>query len=97
MSVLPARVSPVSFSPRAIERMDARKSKVQSWYLDVSMLKNYYTGGGGRGYLSHRADQHGLRAPRSARDHRRRRSRSSESPDIARCTCCCVRVWKNWV
>jgi alanine-glyoxylate transaminase/serine-glyoxylate transaminase/serine-pyruvate transaminase len=30
--------------------MDARKTKVQSWYLDVSMLKNYYTGGGGRAY-----------------------------------------------
>ncbi|MCA9180701.1 MAG: alanine--glyoxylate aminotransferase family protein, partial [Planctomycetales bacterium] len=42
--------SPVSFSPRAIEKMDARKTKVQSWYLDVSMLKNYYTGGGGRAY-----------------------------------------------
>ncbi len=41
----PPGLSPVSFSPRALETMDARKSKVQSWYLDVSMLKNYYTGG----------------------------------------------------
>jgi len=46
----PPGLSPVSFSPRAIEKMDARKTKVQSWYLDVSMLKNYYTGGGGRAY-----------------------------------------------
>ncbi|MGI9470432.1 MAG: pyridoxal-phosphate-dependent aminotransferase family protein [Rubripirellula sp.] len=46
----PPGLSPVSFSPRAIEKMEARKSKVQSWYLDVSMLKNYYTGGGGRAY-----------------------------------------------
>ncbi|MBD14365.1 MAG: alanine--glyoxylate aminotransferase [Planctomycetaceae bacterium] len=46
----PPGLSPVSFSPRAIEKMDARKSKVQSWYLDVSMLKNYYTGGTGRAY-----------------------------------------------
>jgi alanine-glyoxylate transaminase/serine-glyoxylate transaminase/serine-pyruvate transaminase len=46
----PPGLSPVSFSDRAIERMDARKTKVQSWYLDVSMLKNYYTGGGGRAY-----------------------------------------------
>jgi alanine-glyoxylate transaminase/serine-glyoxylate transaminase/serine-pyruvate transaminase len=29
--------------------MDARKTKVQSWYLDVSMLRKYYTGGGGGG------------------------------------------------
>ena len=46
----PPGLSPVSFSPRAIEKMEARQSKVQSWYLDVSMLKNYYTGGGGRAY-----------------------------------------------
>jgi alanine-glyoxylate transaminase / serine-glyoxylate transaminase / serine-pyruvate transaminase len=46
----PPGLSPVSFSARAIERMDARKTKVQSWYLDVSMLKNYYLGAGGRAY-----------------------------------------------
>ncbi|QDV23549.1 pyridoxal-phosphate-dependent aminotransferase family protein [Aureliella helgolandensis] len=46
----PPGLSPVSFSPLALEKMDARKTKVQSWYLDVSMLKNYYTGGGGRAY-----------------------------------------------
>lgn len=46
----PPGLSPVSFSERAMEAMDARKTKVQSWYLDVSMLRNYYTGGGGRAY-----------------------------------------------
>ncbi len=46
----PPGLSPVSFSDRAIARIDARKTKVQSWYLDVSMLKNYYTGDGGRAY-----------------------------------------------
>jgi alanine-glyoxylate transaminase/serine-glyoxylate transaminase/serine-pyruvate transaminase len=33
--------------------MDARKTKVQSWYLDVSMLRKYYTGGGGAGRVYH--------------------------------------------
>jgi alanine-glyoxylate transaminase/serine-glyoxylate transaminase/serine-pyruvate transaminase len=51
----PPGLSPVSFSPRAIEVMEARKSKVQSWYLDVSMLKNYYTGGGGGRAYHHTA------------------------------------------
>ena len=46
----PPGLSPVSFSPRRIEKMEARKTKVQSWYLDVSMLKNYYLGEGGRAY-----------------------------------------------
>ncbi|MDB4537954.1 alanine--glyoxylate aminotransferase family protein, partial [Akkermansiaceae bacterium] len=48
----PPGLSPVSFSDRALEVMDARKTKVQSWYLDVSMLRNYYLGNaeGGRAY-----------------------------------------------
>ncbi len=46
----PPGLAPVSFSPRALEVMEQRKTKVQSWYLDVSMLRNYYTGGGGRAY-----------------------------------------------
>lgn len=42
----PPGLSPVSFGERALAAMDARKTKVQSWYLDVSMLRKYYTGGG---------------------------------------------------
>jgi alanine-glyoxylate transaminase / serine-glyoxylate transaminase / serine-pyruvate transaminase len=38
----PPGLSPVTFSPRALARMDARKSKVQSWYLDLSMIRNYW-------------------------------------------------------
>jgi len=49
----PPGLSPVSFSERALARMDARKSKPQSWYLDVSMLRKYYTGGGGGGRVYH--------------------------------------------
>ncbi len=46
----PPGLSPVSFSAAALDAMAARKTKVQSWYLDVSMLRNYYTGSGGRAY-----------------------------------------------
>ena len=48
----PPGLSPVSFSDAAIDVMNARKTPVQSWYFDVSMLKNYYLsqGGGGRAY-----------------------------------------------
>jgi alanine-glyoxylate transaminase/serine-glyoxylate transaminase/serine-pyruvate transaminase len=35
--------------------MDARKTKVQSWYLDVSMLRKYYSGGGGGRVYHHTA------------------------------------------
>lgn len=38
----PPGLSPVSFSPRAMEVVLGRKTKVQSWYLDVSMLANYW-------------------------------------------------------
>jgi alanine-glyoxylate transaminase / serine-glyoxylate transaminase / serine-pyruvate transaminase len=38
----PPGLSPVTFSARAMERLAARKTKVQSWYLDLSMIKNYW-------------------------------------------------------
>jgi alanine-glyoxylate transaminase/serine-glyoxylate transaminase/serine-pyruvate transaminase len=50
---LPARPVARSFGERALAKMDACKTKVQSWYLDVSMLRKYYTGGGGGGRVYH--------------------------------------------
>ena len=38
----PPGLSPVSFGPRAMEIIQNRTHKVQSWYLDVSMLANYW-------------------------------------------------------
>ncbi len=38
----PPGLSPVSFSARAMEVILGRKRKVQSWYLDASMLANYW-------------------------------------------------------
>lgn len=40
----PPGLSPVSFSPRAVEVMEKRKTKVQSWYLDLSMVRKYWSG-----------------------------------------------------
>lgn len=37
-------LSPVSFSERAVKALDDRKTKVQSWFLDLSMVKNYWQG-----------------------------------------------------
>jgi alanine-glyoxylate transaminase/serine-glyoxylate transaminase/serine-pyruvate transaminase len=44
----PPGLSPVSFSDRALERVRSREHKVQSWYLDVTLLGSYY--GGDRAY-----------------------------------------------
>ena len=38
----PPGLAPVSFSAAAVDRLSARKTKVQSWYLDMSMLKSYW-------------------------------------------------------
>jgi alanine-glyoxylate transaminase / serine-glyoxylate transaminase / serine-pyruvate transaminase len=51
----PPGLAPVSFGERAIARMDARKSKPQSWYLDVSMLRKYYLEGEGARVYHHTA------------------------------------------
>jgi alanine-glyoxylate transaminase / serine-glyoxylate transaminase / serine-pyruvate transaminase len=38
----PPGLAPVTLSPRAVEKLAARKSKVQSWYLDLNMLRQYW-------------------------------------------------------
>src|SRR5205814_3398235 len=38
----PPGLSPVSFSQRALDAIKARKTKVQSWYLDMSMVERYW-------------------------------------------------------
>jgi len=38
----PPGLAPVSFSRRALEVLDARREKVSSWYLDMSMVKKYW-------------------------------------------------------
>lgn len=38
----PPGLAPVSFNQRAIDVILGRKNKVQSWYLDVSMLASYW-------------------------------------------------------
>jgi len=40
----PPGLSPVSFSDRAVAALDARQTKVQSWFLDLSLVKNYWAG-----------------------------------------------------
>ncbi|NCO39868.1 MAG: alanine--glyoxylate aminotransferase [Armatimonadetes bacterium CG_4_10_14_3_um_filter_66_18] len=38
----PPGLSPVTFSPAAVAAMDARQTKVQSWYLDMSLVRQYW-------------------------------------------------------
>jgi alanine-glyoxylate transaminase/serine-glyoxylate transaminase/serine-pyruvate transaminase len=39
----PPGLSPVSFSQAALDAMDRRKTKVRSWYLDMSLIRNYWS------------------------------------------------------
>jgi alanine-glyoxylate transaminase/serine-glyoxylate transaminase/serine-pyruvate transaminase len=38
----PPGLSPVSLSPRATEALARRKTKVQSWYLDLTLIQHYW-------------------------------------------------------
>ncbi len=40
----PPGLSPVSFSDRAVEKLTNRKTKVPNWYLDLSMITQYWSG-----------------------------------------------------
>jgi alanine-glyoxylate transaminase/serine-glyoxylate transaminase/serine-pyruvate transaminase len=38
----PPGLSPVTFNEAALDRIRSRKSKVQSWYLDITMVERYW-------------------------------------------------------
>jgi len=40
----PPGLAPISFSDRAVEAVKARKTKVPNWYLDLTMIINYWEG-----------------------------------------------------
>jgi alanine-glyoxylate transaminase/serine-glyoxylate transaminase/serine-pyruvate transaminase len=44
----PPGLSPISLSPAALKTLESRKTPVVSWYLDMSMVRNYW--GGDRKY-----------------------------------------------
>jgi alanine-glyoxylate transaminase / serine-glyoxylate transaminase / serine-pyruvate transaminase len=44
----PPGMSPVTFSDRALDALNSRKTKVQSWYLDLTTVQKYW--GGDRAY-----------------------------------------------
>ncbi|HTT71948.1 MAG TPA: alanine--glyoxylate aminotransferase family protein [Anaeromyxobacteraceae bacterium] len=41
----PPGLAPLTLSPRALEAVRSRKTKVQSWYLDLSMIADYWAEG----------------------------------------------------
>ena len=40
----PPGLAPISFSDRAVEAVKSRKTKVPNWYLDLTMIINYWEG-----------------------------------------------------
>jgi alanine-glyoxylate transaminase/serine-glyoxylate transaminase/serine-pyruvate transaminase len=43
-------LSPVTFSPRAVEKIKARKTRVGSWFLDLNLVMGYWGGAVKRAY-----------------------------------------------
>jgi len=43
-------LSPVTFGPRAVERITARSTRVQSWFLDTTLVMGYWGSGQKRSY-----------------------------------------------
>ncbi len=40
----PPGLAPITVSPRALDRLNARQTPVQSWYLDLRLLDSFYSG-----------------------------------------------------
>ncbi len=49
LSCIPG-ISPITFSPRAVERIQNRSHKVQSWFLDMQLVMGYWGGSSKRAY-----------------------------------------------
>jgi alanine-glyoxylate transaminase/serine-glyoxylate transaminase/serine-pyruvate transaminase len=43
----PPGIAPLTFGPRAMERLANRKTKVPNWYLDMNMIAQYIVPNGG--------------------------------------------------
>ena len=43
-------LSPITFSPSAVDKIKNRKTKAQSWFLDQSLVMSYWSGEGKRSY-----------------------------------------------
>lgn len=46
----PPGLSPVTFSERAVETVRKRNTPIQSWFLDLSLVMDYWSGDGARSY-----------------------------------------------
>ena len=46
----PPGLSPVSFGARALDKLRARKTPVQSWFLDLNLVLGYWSGAARRSY-----------------------------------------------
>ncbi|MDT8399437.1 MAG: alanine--glyoxylate aminotransferase family protein [Pseudomonadales bacterium] len=46
----PPGLSPVSFGERAVDVINKRKTRVQSWFLDMKLVMDYWSGDGARTY-----------------------------------------------
>jgi alanine-glyoxylate transaminase/serine-glyoxylate transaminase/serine-pyruvate transaminase len=49
LSCIPG-ISPVTFGPRAVKRIESRSAKVQSWFLDMHLVMGYWGGETKRAY-----------------------------------------------
>ena len=55
-------ISPVTFGPRALERLNRRSTKIPSWFLDLNLVMQYWDGGDGARTYHHTAPVNALYA-----------------------------------
>jgi alanine-glyoxylate transaminase / serine-glyoxylate transaminase / serine-pyruvate transaminase len=58
----PPGLSPVSFNARAVQRIKRRKHRVQSWFLDMGLVMNYWNSGEHQRVYHHTAPVNSLYA-----------------------------------
>ncbi len=89
----PPGLSPVTISQRGVDRLLARKSKVQSWYLDLNMVRQYW---GQERFYHHTAPINMLYAFQEALTMVLEEGLECAGRGTERCMSCCGRVCGNW-
>ena len=90
----PPGIAPLTLRPRALEKLNRRKTKVANWYLDMSLLSKYL---GARENVSpYRSGEYGLCVEGSSEDHCGGGSRRSLGTSFAQRKSALGRAGRDW-
>lgn len=88
-------IAPVSFSDKALDKVRNRKTKVQSWFMDLNLVMGYWGEGAKRAY-HHTAPINALYALHEALIMLKNEALKTPGSGTGRTTSLCAPGWRQW-